>query len=461
MRNLIIDVVMVILLQVSFAIAYTHIPAGDVFGTWTSSGSPYLIDGEITIPTDSTLTIQPGVDVIFQGHYKFIVYGFLRALGTETDSIFFTAADTTVGWHGIRFIDSPGSCFLEYCIVQFGHATGSFVDSWGGGVYCENSNPVLEHCRFYRNVSTNVGGAIACRENSNPTINECLFCNNTATNCGGAIITAYDSNPSIFQCIFSLNTAGIYGGGIYCLISDPTISFCLIIQNIADYGGGISCSHSNPFITNCTVSKDSAYYGGGIYCDYYNPIIINTILWNNSALNGPPIFVYSGWLGITYSDIQYGWIGEGNINSDPLFIDFGSGDYHLQSTSPCIDAGDPNSPHDPDGTIADMGAFYYPHSGIPNHPTSEIYPTSIILYQNYPNPFNTNTVISYYLPQRDQVTFAIYNILGQRIATLFDDIQSAGQHQAIWQAADIASGVYIARLQASSQVKNIKILLLK
>ncbi len=49
---------------------------------------------------------------------------------------------------------------------------------------------------------------------------------------------------------------------------------------------------------------------------------------------------------------------EHNIDADPLFVDAENLDYRLQENSPCIDAGDPNSPLDPDGTIADMGAYY-------------------------------------------------------------------------------------------------------
>ena len=57
--------------------------------------------------------------------------------------------------------------------------------------------------------------------------------------------------------------------------------------------------------------------------------------------------------------MQGGWEGEGNIDSDPLFVDPENGDFTLQSNSPCIDAGDPGSEYDPDGTIADMGAYYF------------------------------------------------------------------------------------------------------
>ena len=54
-----------------------------------------------------------------------------------------------------------------------------------------------------------------------------------------------------------------------------------------------------------------------------------------------------------------GWTGSGNIDADPLFVDPVNGDFHLQAGSPCIDTGDPSSPLDPDGTRADMGAYYF------------------------------------------------------------------------------------------------------
>jgi len=90
-----------LILNVSFA--QTHIPTGYVSGTWTATSSPYIIDGEITLDTFDLLTIEPGVDVEFSGHYKFIVHGRLLAEGTGTDSIHFYPQDTTTGWHGLRF----------------------------------------------------------------------------------------------------------------------------------------------------------------------------------------------------------------------------------------------------------------------------------------------------------------------------------------------------------------------
>ena len=82
-------------LAVMFLFLYTNvsakkIPAGNVNGTWTKKSSPYIIKGEINIPDGETLTIEPGVEVIFEGHYKFNVQGRLLAIGTVKDTITFS-----------------------------------------------------------------------------------------------------------------------------------------------------------------------------------------------------------------------------------------------------------------------------------------------------------------------------------------------------------------------------------
>jgi len=129
-------------------------------------------------------------------------------------------------------------------------------------------------------------------------------------------------------------------------------------------------------ITNCTFSSNSAeYFGGGLYSSGSNPKLTNCIFWENTP---DEIGAYPSTLIITYSDVQGGWEGEGNIDVDPLFADPANGDYHLKSqagrwdslreswviddvTSRCIDAGDPNSPvglePEPNGGRINMGAY--------------------------------------------------------------------------------------------------------
>lgn len=209
------------------------------------------------------------------------------------------------------------------------------------------------------------GGGIYL-DKSSPTIENVTITNNSA-DYGGGILCWVDSDPTLENVTISNNTADRKGGGIYCLGSDISLKKVLIFNNSADEGGGIHFyAHSNPILEYATITDNSAQYGGGIYCWFATPILDNCILWYNSSHE---IYINSsGSVTATYSDIAGGWVGTGNIDSDPFFVDATSGDYNLTVNSPCIDSGDPNSPLDPDGTRADMGAFCY-HQDEPPLPT--------------------------------------------------------------------------------------------
>ncbi|HYQ85625.1 MAG TPA: T9SS type A sorting domain-containing protein [Bacteroidota bacterium] len=88
-------------------------------------------------------------------------------------------------------------------------------------------------------------------------------------------------------------------------------------------------------------------------------------------------------------------------------------------------------------------------------------PKTFALYQNYPNPFNPSTTIRYDLPKSVSVTLKIYNILGQEVATLADDVQEAGFKSAVWNANNIATGVYLYRLVAGTFTEVRKMMILK
>ncbi|MEM3170613.1 MAG: S8 family serine peptidase [Candidatus Nitrosotenuis sp.] len=93
-------------------------------------------------------------------------------------------------------------------------------------------------------------------------------------------------------------------------------------------------------------------------------------------------------------------------------------------------------------------------------------PNKFELHQNYPNPFNPATTIRYSLPKNTKVTLAVYNILGQEIATLVDEDQKAGRYQVTWSGRNYAShfvnsGIYIYRLEAGEFVETKKMLLLR
>ncbi|GAG74948.1 unnamed protein product, partial [marine sediment metagenome] len=166
----------------------------------------------------------------------------------------------------------------------------------------------------------------------------------------------------------------------------------------------------------------------------------------------------------------------GNIDIDPLFRDPENSDYHLMSTecgdphdSPCIDTGHPDIIDNlldcswGLGTIlSDMGAYGGGDSvqvGIDERIFQV--PDRLTLLQNYPNPFNAVTILNYSLPRSSEITVSIYNLLGQRVATLFQGIQGGGKHTITWDATNFPSGVYFARLKFGELTQNVKMLLLR
>ncbi len=332
----------------------TQIAGGAVSGTWTHANSPYCINGEITILNGSQLTIEPGVDVIFNGHYKFNIYGRLVAEGDWQRYINFTAQNHTTGWNGLRFFDqnSNGQVDSEvvYCKLQYGNASGAYPDCNGGAIYLENSDILIDNCIISNNSATGGGGGVFLYNSSSPTINNSLISNNSASDTGGAI---HIWNEDYNMCF-------------------PVFNGLSIINNTAtNEGGGIYCEYwSHPVITNSTFYGNSASSGGGIYSQYNQnyqncPAFNNCILWNDT-----PDEIFASNITVNYSDIQGGSPGDGNINTDPLFADPSNEDLHLTEPSLCIDSGHPESPLDPDNTVADMGAFYFHHDYDIHHFTS-------------------------------------------------------------------------------------------
>ncbi len=230
---------------------------------------------------------------------------------------------------------------------------------FAGGVKLWSADGEITNCMIFNNVTDESAGGICCTTSS-PNITNCIVTLNTANeNCGGIFLD--HSIPTIKNCWITDNVATENGGGLYLKSSSPVIKNCTVAGNrsIETYGGGFYCYRSSPVITNCTITGNAAHYSGGglYYKDNSSPIITNCILWNNSPGEVSPHSGGSYKPSISYSDVQGGWEGRGNIDADPLFIDPESGDYGLQPGSPCIDAGDPYSKLDLDESINDMGSF--------------------------------------------------------------------------------------------------------
>ncbi|HEX7343712.1 MAG TPA: right-handed parallel beta-helix repeat-containing protein [bacterium] len=461
--------------------AQTIVPGGFVSGIWTPLGSPYLIQGNLTIPLDSSLIIEPSVQVTFQGNYSLLVNGLLKAEGAPGDSIRFGVSGGS--WKGLRFVNSVASNRLAYCTVQgvlfhgaiksdasnlvVTHCRISDNQSSGGsvagGILVVNSSPEISYCNISGNVAYGNGGGITCSGNSAVLISYCTLNGNVAQGSGGGIYVSNNSSAVITHCTMSGNYAGEFGGGLAYDGANCSISFCNFLSNDANFGGGLWTSSSqvtltqssfwdnaaqgegggiwissaDAQITRCAFNFNAAFgyvgypveHGGAIYALDCAELIVDhsLLLYNhcngdnfaggiqlegntsitltNSILKGG----HSWGIGALISfeglsaDVSYNdffvWPGEiaflgnlppglgqynqinangdpcdvyQNIAGDPMFVNAYS-DFHLQEGSPCIDAGDPVSPFDPDSTIADVGRYFFDQRA----PDIEV-PTSIL-----------------------------------------------------------------------------------
>ena len=262
------------------------------------------------------------------------------------------------------------------------------------------------------------GGAIFCDTGVGPTISRCIIRGNTAISGGG--IYCKDSHSTISHCLIQANRT-IYvsredgGGGISCGTfgyGSDVISNCIITGNVslngdhggmaitAAVGGGISVHSSidsSYTIRNCTIVGNKALNknggrGGGIHDDWGSSAVMNCIIWDNVSpvytQVWKPSLPFPSYCDIEEQEGPIGYVpGEGTYHIDPCFVNPGywdsndvwvEGEYHLKSqagrwdpnclnwvhdsvTSPCIDAGDPNSDWTaelwPHGKRINMGAY--------------------------------------------------------------------------------------------------------
>ncbi|MFQ5414712.1 MAG: choice-of-anchor Q domain-containing protein [Phycisphaerae bacterium] len=374
-------------------------------GTWTLSHSPYLLVGNVTVPPQATLIIEPGVVVRAMGHYRITVdHATLLAVGTTSSPILMTADDTQTGWRGLRMMSASDETVLSHCIVEHAHGSGPFPEAHGGALWIDTCSPTISKNLFRFNSThnptslTGLGGAVGASQSSVKILYNTMIQN--SADAGGAIVVRISGSPTICGNTIINNTAVASGGGIYLGAGTmPTLEHNIIIGNHSStslaggggvsswtnyalfltfpiirnnviafnttngQGGGLYLRYDRAVVKNNVVALNEGAHGGGIYALNFPssaPIVTSSILWGNTATNaGDAIYleqVVESNISVTYSNIQGGWPGVGNIDADPLFgrmPDAGAdgvwgtddddlGDLRLLEGSPSINRGDPN-----------------------------------------------------------------------------------------------------------------------
>jgi predicted outer membrane repeat protein len=274
---------------------------------------------------------------------------------------------------------------LTGVIFSGNQATANAGSGKGGGLYNEDSSPVLENVTFTSNATMGVYGRGGGMYNfsGNPSLTNVTFNGNTATNRGGGLYTEA-SDLVLERVTFSNNASSRNGGGMYNDSGSPTLTNVTFSGNSAEaYGGGMWNSSGSPILTNVTFSDNSAdEFGGGMYNDpgtspIHNSQIRNAIFWGNSAEDGGAQ-ISGGNNTSTVSDsvVQAGCPAGSActriLTADPrlgTLGDYGSftQTIPLQAGSSAIDAGndatcattDQRGIARPHGAYCDIGAFEY------------------------------------------------------------------------------------------------------
>jgi hypothetical protein len=307
-----------------------------------------------------------------------------------------TAGDNSDNcYHVVTGSGVDGTSILDGLTITGGNANGTAPNNRGGGMYNSAGSPTLANVTFSGNTALHGGGMY--NYNSSPRLAHVIFSGNTADFNGGGMFNTVSSSPMLSDVTFSGNSSQS-DGGMSNDISSPTLENVIFIGNSAEqvgggmgnnynsgpttlnnvtfigntasYGSGMYNASSNPTLANVTFSGNTATYDGGGMFNYNgsNPTLANTIVWGNTPATNQISNEYSTPF-VTYSDVQGGYAGAGNINADPQFVrspspggdgtwgtsDDDYGDLRLQLASPAIDAGDNAAV--PFGVLTDLLGF--------------------------------------------------------------------------------------------------------
>ena len=302
-----------------------------------------LVIKDVIVPEDKSLTISEGTRVVFKDYFSITVNGSFKALGSETDSIYFTARDTTGffnwkkgkgGWNGLILQNAKDTVILDYCHFSFGKSVNSQRSTvngqgsefkvqgsefnFGGALRIYNSIVNINNSTFYHNLTNSKGGALYA-EHSSVKVSNCevdsnfgfndegvymhgagfqfsncdvmmedmYFHDNYCANCygGGANFDSCNVyvNSAVFEDNYAVNAAGmgIQRSNDY----DVKIYNCLFNNNISyHYGGAMAMATSSPLVQNVTMTNNYTIAAGGGALQFYSearPVFKNCIIWGN------------------------------------------------------------------------------------------------------------------------------------------------------------------------------------
>lgn len=475
--------------------------------TWTADRSPYVIRGNVIVDTGVTWTIEPGCEFWFDPTYllwpQIQCWGAIIAEGTAADSILFQAhPDVTLSWSyawDAFYIRESSSDTSRFAYCRFSEAI-DYLLALGGCLSAEyslflrgrtptsapyNSDAVVSYGGFVSLNECEIQEIpVYIKDESRAEVRGCLFDHTQ--------IFFYKSFGEVVSSIFT--SYGIYPihlqDSLYRTSADDTVWILnnLIIGWVPTGIAHAGQRHPEIILHNTVVNSINRgidFHGWTTTLALENNLVISDrgsgihifdtglpeyeIKYNNSFGHATDYVCPDPAVGVMCSVNFNGDSCDiyGNISEDPMFVDTAGGDYHLRAGSPCIDAGDPSMPWDPDGTPPDIGCFYFDQTAIEELPAIP----RIFEFSAYPNPFNSSCRLTFTLPAEELSIFTkieIYDILGNivtQIALEKSESRSV-EHEYLrhcrWIPDEsVPSGVYFAVLRVGTWAGKTKITLIR
>ena len=488
-----------------------NVKSGDLTQSEIWGPGIIIVNGDVTVPSGRTLTINAGTTIKFIYGFdklgsgssntksEILVYGALLAQGNTDNEIVFESSrhELTPGnndWYGI-YAGVGSDITMAHCIVReadygiYAYKVANltvtsclFEEIKNAGIYmslyAQSNPPEINYCRMH---ACGMYG-IRCISRSftayKDTVEDCLY----------GISYTGDSSPLIDSCQITCAPLGISYYGIYAsktsMQASPTVTGCYV-QGFSQGGIYLNGVSNSGLITNTTVYQSGVY---GIYClnsspgllggtntrnfihgnaigiwlaSSSSPNIKRTKLATNLSKN---LYISSGcWPNVTASTLD-------EANS---FISISTpGYYDLYNANVTTIQATGNYWGESFPEISQIyNAAYIPYVGFDplrrmESPGAGTLAQAYEVAKAYPNPFNAQVRIDFSVDRPQYVSVNVFNIMGQKIKTMVDEFQEAGTQSVIWDGTNqssepVSTGIYFCLIQAEDKVETLKLLMLK
>ena len=300
-RSLVVISLITFLLVAGITNSANAIKVGGVLDndtTWTWAQSPYIIMGSVNVPSDATLTIEPGVEVKFDSDYSLVIDGTLIAVGTEEKKIIFTSNKETKNsgdWGMIQFRDTSvdEACIIEYAVIEYGTT----------GIRCDSASPTIRNntIQYNKQYGIRADNSSEYAEDEYGVVNNTIkLTNNVITNNGYGVDISYYSVVTIEE---ENNISSNSSRGIELYECD---NVSVTQNNILDNNRfGLELDEcDNASVTDNEIKNtdnEKKIYSTGVSIDGGTVVLTDNEISNHSDLG---VYINSGSVTLTGNDIM-------------------------------------------------------------------------------------------------------------------------------------------------------------